>query len=97
MKSLAFHIIILTGLKLICKDRGGVRDLRRILGKRASKRSWDRIAANIKKLNKTATIENCQDYIKQIKASLQQFKPYTLPQTAKIESTKAVFDPMSLH
>ncbi len=89
--------LLLTGLKLICKDKGGVRDLRRILGKRASKRSWDRIAVKIKILNKTATIENCQDYIKQIKSALQQFKPYTLPQAIKIEPPKPVFDPMSLH
>ena len=71
----------LTGLKQLCKEKGGVRDLRRMLGKRASKRSWDRIAAKIKILNKTATIENSQDYIKQIKTALQQFKPYTLPKT----------------
>ena len=84
----------LTGLKLICKDKGGVRDLRRILGKRASKRSWDRIAVKIKILNKTATIENCQDYIKQIKTALEQFKPYSLPNT---EPVKSSFDLMQGH
>ena len=83
----------LTGLKLICKDKGGVRDLRRILGKRASKRSWDRIAVKMKLLNKTATIENCQEYIKQIKTALQQLKPYSLPPTPP----KSAFDLMQGH
>jgi len=87
----------LTGLKLLCKDKGGIRDLRKLLGKRASVRSWDRIAAKIKILNKTAIIENCQDYIKQIKTALHQFMPYTLPPLAKIEPLKPYFDPMQGH
>ncbi len=84
-------------LKMACKDKGGVKDLRQMLGKRASKRSWDRIGVKIKLLNKTAIIENCHEYIKQIKTALQQFKPYALPQAAKIEPPKDAFDPMSLH
>ena len=87
----------LTALKLACKDKGGVRDLRRLLGKRASKRSWDRIAKKIKILNRTVTVENCQEYIKQIKTALQQFKPYTLPQSQITKPKLPVFDPMSLH
>lgn len=72
-------ILQLIGLKMLCKDDGGVRGLRRIFGKKLGKRNWQRIAEKIKLLNKTVTIDNCHDYVKQIKAALQKFEPYTLP------------------
>jgi hypothetical protein len=87
----------LAGLKMLCKDEGGVRSLRRILGKRASGDNWRRISEKIKQLNKTATIVSCQEYIRQIKVALQQFNPYVLPETLKPKLLKPDFDPMKYH
>lgn len=73
-------------LKIFCKDDGGARGLRRIIEGRASEREWQRIAVKLKTLNRRIPLKSCYGYIKQIKQSLQSFKPYK-PEMAKKLST----------
>jgi hypothetical protein len=72
----------LTTLKVLCKDKDGIKGLRSIVEPRAGQRKWQRIAPKIKTLNQKIGIKSCHDYIRQIKQSLQKFKPYK-PKVAK--------------
>ncbi len=66
----------LAALKILCRDEGGARGLRRIVESRASGREWQRIAVKLKTLNRKIPLKSCYGYIKQIKQALQKFKPY---------------------
>lgn len=67
----------LTALKLFCKDKGGARSLRGIVEARiGGERKWQRVAADIKTLNRRISLKSCHGYIREIKQALQKFKPY---------------------
>ncbi len=70
------EVMKLAAFKIFCRDDGGVRGFRRIVEETASKREWQRISAKLKTLNRRIPLKSCYGYIKQIKQSLQKFKPY---------------------
>jgi hypothetical protein len=71
----AKEAIYLVGLNLLCKDDGGIRDLRQVLEGRLNQRSWYRITDSIKKLNKRTTKKMVHGWIKQIEDTIAKFKP----------------------
>jgi hypothetical protein len=65
-----------TALIVLCKAEGGTRGLRNVAEPRAGRRTWQRIAAEIKALNRRIPLRSCYGYIKEIKQALQKFEPY---------------------
>lgn len=65
-----------TALIVLSKADGGIRGFRNIAEPRAGRRRWQRIAAEIRILNRRIPLKSCYGYIKEIKQALQKFKPY---------------------
>lgn len=94
----------LVGLQLLCKDNG-VRNLRKIVEPKTSLRSWQRVAEQIKLLNKLASVNTSHTFLKDIQQSLEKFEPYKIKNDSQIPSpevkTKLIaeipFDPMQYH
>lgn len=79
----------LAHIKSLCKDEGGSRGFRDIIEQKFGRREWQRIAAEIKGLNRKIPLKSCHSYMKDIKQALQKFKPYK-PEIAKKLSTSHV-------
>lgn len=73
-------------LKIFCKEEGGARAFRRIVERRASLRTWQRIAPKLKTLNREIPLQSCYGYIGEIKKALQDFKPYELENVKKLST-----------
>lgn len=67
--------IYLVGLNLLCKDEGGIRELRQILEKRIKQRNWYRISDNIKELNEFTSKNGLHTWVRQIEECLEKFEP----------------------
>jgi len=65
--------IFMVGLNILCKDEGGIRELRRISEKRITQRNWYCINNNIKLLN---TDPVYHDWVNQIDYDISSFKPF---------------------
>ncbi len=74
----AFYLL---GIITASKDKG-LRELRQMLGKHASKRSWDRIKTDFKMLNSLSTVMPLYSFMDEVNTSLQRFKPYKLQKEA---------------
>lgn len=72
----AKQAIFLVGLSLLCKDEGGIRELRQILEKRIKQRNWYRIGENVKELNEFTNKSGLHSWVNQIEVCLKEFKPY---------------------
>ncbi len=70
--------IYLVGLNLLCKDEGGIRELRQILEKRIKQRNWYRISDNIKELNEFTSKAGLHSWVKQIEECLEKFETYKI-------------------
>jgi hypothetical protein len=70
----AFYLL---GIITASKDKG-LRELRKMLGKHASKRSWDRIKTDFKALNSLSTVMPLYTFMDEVNSSLDHFKPYKL-------------------
>lgn len=70
--------IYLVGLNLLCKDEGGIRELRQILEKRIKQRNWYRISDNIKELNDFTTKDGLHSWVKQIEVCIEKFETYKI-------------------
>ena len=70
--------IYLVGLNLLCKDEGGIRELRQILEKRIKQRNWYRISDNIKELNEFTSKSGLHSWVKQIEDCLEKFETYRI-------------------
>lgn len=66
--------IYLLGLKVLCRDTGGIRQFRRLLEEYFSDRTWYRLAKNLKRLNSFSRIENTHGWYRQIQEDLRSFK-----------------------
>lgn len=66
-----------TGLEILCKDNG-IKSLRKLIEPKTSLRTWQRIAAEIKQLNKVATVEGSHSFVRDIVESISKFEPYKL-------------------
>ncbi len=74
----AKEAIYLVGLNLLCKDEGGIRELRQIVGKRIKQRNWYRISDNIKELNNFINKTGLHSWVKQIDDCLNIFESYKI-------------------
>lgn len=72
----AKQAIYLVGLNLLCKDEGGIRELRQILEKRIKQRNWYRIGDNIKELNEFTGKTGIHSWVKQVEECLNSYKAY---------------------
>jgi hypothetical protein len=68
--------IYLIGLDVLCKDGGGIRELRDISEKRIKQRNWYCVSDGIKLLNKLADGKPLHSWVKQIEDAIISFKPY---------------------
>jgi len=65
----------LVGLDQLCKDGDGIRELRGTLEKQATRRTWYRIANDMKKLNVIQNPAHCHGWIGQVRDQLEAFQP----------------------
>ena len=70
--------IYLVGLNTLCKDGGGVRDLRAMLEKKQSRRGWYRIAESINLLNKDRVDRHLHGWVQQVRNCLNDFDAYRI-------------------
>ncbi len=70
--------IYLVGLDTLCKDGGGIRELREIAEKYTTQRNWYRISSDIKLLNEIADKKTLCGWVKQIENSITNFEPYRI-------------------
>jgi len=68
------RLVYLIGLYQLCRDDGGIRNLRSILEKVIGRRSWYRIESDIKEINSYQNIDNCHSWVKQITEQINEFK-----------------------
>jgi hypothetical protein len=72
----AKEAIYLTGLDALCKDGGGIRELRQIIEPHLNQRSWYRISDGIKKLNRRMkSTRSMHGWVKQIDSCITKFQP----------------------
>ncbi len=67
--------IYLTGLHQLCKDAGGIRELRALLSQCTTDRTWYRISSDIKKLDALQDPLLCHQWLAQARSQLQSYKP----------------------
>jgi hypothetical protein len=72
----AKEAVYLIGLSVLCKDEGGIRQLRQMVEKRIKQRNWYRINDNIKSLNAFTNTTGLHSWVKQIDDCLLNFKSY---------------------
>jgi len=68
--------IYLTGLLLLSKDDNGMGQLRSIITKKNSDRTWHRTVKEIRSIEEAISKNNMRNWIKQIDEKLQNYKPY---------------------
>lgn len=68
--------IYFVGLNLLCKDEGGIRELRQLAEKRMKTRNWYRIGKHIKELNAFAEKTGLHGWVNQTETCLQKFETY---------------------
>ncbi len=66
----------MVGLSVLCKDEGGIRELRGISEKRTTQRNWYTISNSIKLLNKLAEKKDLHSWVRQIENAISNFEPY---------------------
>ncbi len=83
--------VYLVGLAELCRDEGGVRDLRRLLKVGLSQRGWYRMANSLKSLNAVTTSKTLHGWVKQIDSSISTFHSLRLKDLPnQIELSKIV-------
>jgi hypothetical protein len=67
--------LYLIGLKVLCKE--GVRDMRGVIERYATPRTWYRIAKDLKFLDEISS-KTYHDWVRQIGSSIENFEPYKI-------------------
>jgi hypothetical protein len=70
--------IYLFGLFTLAKDENGMRQLRTITSKRATGRTWYRIAKDTQLANNLITKNRVRSWVKQIDKKIEDYKPYKI-------------------
>jgi hypothetical protein len=70
--------IYLLGLFMLAKDENGMRQLRTIVSKRASDRTWYRITKDMQQASELITKNKIRDWVIQIDEALEDYKPYKI-------------------
>jgi hypothetical protein len=68
--------IYLAGLFMLGRDENGVNELRSIITKKATDRSWYRYAEELQNIGKLVTENSVRDWVTNIDQALQDYKPY---------------------
>ncbi len=68
--------IYLVGLKALCKEEGGTRELRHLLKPICVDRTWYRIRDDTKKLNKKVKQKQCHSWVAQVEEAIKIFASY---------------------
>lgn len=76
-KTKAKQIIYLTGLEILCKDRG-IRELRKNIGLISKPKTWHNISKDIAKINGYSETLKPHGFIRDIESQLDEFKPFRL-------------------
>jgi len=72
--------IYLLGLFMLARDENGMRQLRTIVSKRSTDRTWYRIAKDMQQASELITKNNLRDWVVQIDKALENYKPYKIKQ-----------------
>jgi len=72
----AKEAIYQTGLVLAMREANGMRELRSILAKRATDRTWYRIATNAKEIGIALANLKPREWYEQIKQTLEDYRPF---------------------
>ncbi len=78
-KQKAKQIIYLTGLEILCKEKG-IRELRKNVALISKSCSWRNISKDIAKINSYKEEPNPHGFIKDIEKQIEEFKPYKFRQ-----------------
>ncbi|HEY0220997.1 MAG TPA: hypothetical protein VGC58_02115 [Candidatus Paceibacterota bacterium] len=70
------HAIYMVGLFMMNRDGNGIRELRSILSKKSSARTWFRILKDIDNSNKIISKNIVREWVNQINSKLEEFKTY---------------------
>jgi hypothetical protein len=65
----------LVGLDQLCKDGDGIREYRGMVERQATRRTWYRIAKDMKKLNAIQNPASCHGWIRQVRDQIDDFQP----------------------
>jgi hypothetical protein len=83
----AKQAIFLVGLSVLCKDDGGIRELREILGKYTGERNWYRLSDGTKLLNNITNKRSLHSWVQQIDDAINRFEAYKLS-TSDVNKSK---------
>lgn len=75
--------IYLLGLFLLAKNENGMRQLRTIISKRSTNRTWYRIVKELQQSCILITQNKLQDWVTQIDKALEDYKPYKIKEYEK--------------
>ena len=67
--------VFLVGLRVLCKDGNGIRELRTILEKHTEQRNWYRYSDSIKQLNRLQDSRAVYSWVRQIENAIDRFEP----------------------
>lgn len=83
LKPKSVRAVYLVGLHCLAKDGNGSRQLRSILGKKCSDRSWYRMSNDLKDLGCLISEDGLRDWVKQIDQKLKDYKTFKSNNYAK--------------
>lgn len=70
--------IYLLGLFMLARDENGMRQLRTIVSKRCTDRTWYRIVKDMQQSSELITKNKLRDWVTQIDKKLEDYKPYKI-------------------
>ena len=84
------RLLYLIGLHCLARDGTGTRQLRSMIEKRSSDRSWYRISSDLKLLGELISDDYLRDWVKHIDQALTDYKTFKANDYAKTNTTKDV-------
>lgn len=72
----AKEAVYLVGLSVLCKDEGGIRDLRQTLERALTQRGWYRISEGLKRINSMTSPKAIHGWVGQIETAIKEFTSY---------------------
>jgi hypothetical protein len=79
--------IYFLGLFILSREESGMRQLRAITSKRSHDRTWYRIAKDVQRSGELITKNKLRDWVTQVDAELENYKPYNVKQYEKQSGT----------
>lgn len=82
------RLLYLIGLHCLARDGTGTRQLRSVLEKKSSDRSWYRISSDLKLLGELISDDYLRDWVKHIDQALKDYKTFKVNEYAKPIASK---------